>query len=169
MPSTPHTPTPTPKVQYQAKTDAHEAQLPTDPDTDEPPPHSSVVWTKALDIAQTKLSENNLPRLDLTKLSPAEENIEAVLKSLNTLQEDQQKKRWSYTWHGKKIIIAERLGEIFRSMDKYSKIVGTAVQCDPHVSAIVWAGVQAIIQVCISFTTVILTFTHYTDSMSRSL
>ena len=34
-------------------------------------------------------------------------------------------------------------------MGKYSGVVGTAIQCDPTVSALVWAGVQGIIQVCV--------------------
>ena len=44
-------------------------------------------------------------------------------------------------------MIAERVGEILRSVGKYSGVVGTAVQCDPMVAALVWAGVQGIIQV----------------------
>ena len=131
-----------------AKTDTPKAA---DPHTIEPQPHSSVVWTKALDIAQNKLSENNLPQLDTTKLTSesAGENIDAVVKSLNVLQQDGQKNRWRYTWRGKEIIIAERLGKILRSIEKYSTAVGTAIQCGPPVSAIVWAGIQGIMRVCI--------------------
>ena len=139
----------TPHVQGPAKTDAHEMDH---SDTTEPPPHSLAVWTKALDIAQKILAEKNLPQLDLINLPPAVENIEAVVRSLNALQEDEQKNRWTYTWRGKKIIIADRLGEILRSIEKYSNVVGTAIQCDPQVSAIVWAGVQAIMRVRISCT-----------------
>ena len=139
----------TPHVQDPAKTDAHEADH---PDTTESPPHSSAVWTKALDIAQKILTEKQLPQLDLINLPPAVENIEAVVRSLNALQEDEQKNRWTYTWRGKKIIIADRLGEILRSMEKYSNVVGTAIQCDPQVGAIVWAGVQGIMRVRISCT-----------------
>ena len=139
------------------------ARLPTDPTPIVPPP-SSAVWAKTLELAQEKLSENKLPPLDLTNLA-LRENIEAVVKSLNDLQEDEQRKRWRYTWRGKEIIIAERLGEILRTVQKYSGIVGTAVQCDPQVSALVWAGVQGIMQVSIY----LFIETTDTDSMGRSL
>ena len=133
-----------------AITETPEVGLPTEPDTIEPPPHPSV-WTKALDIAQNKLSENSLPQLDLTKLTSksAGENIDAVVKSLNVLQQDKQKNRWRYTWRGKEVVIAERLGKILRSIEKYSTVVGAAAQCSPPVSAIVWAGIQGIMRVCI--------------------
>ena len=119
------------------------------PGTIEPPPHSSVVWAKALEIATMKLSNNNLPPLDLTNLTSqsAEDNIEAVITALNAWQKDDTKRRWSYTWHGKEIIVVERLGKILKSVDKYSKVVDTVIQCNPQVSALVWAGVWAIMRV----------------------
>ena len=127
-------------------------KLPTDPTPITPPP-SSAVWAKTLELAKKKLIENKLPPLDLTNIASqsACDNIEAVVKSLNAIQEDEQRKRWSYTWHGKEVVIAERLGKILRSVEKYSHIVGTAIQCDPQVGALVWAGVQGIIRVCIFF------------------
>ena len=113
------------------------------------PTHSSTVWAKTLKLVTKKLGDHNLPPLNLTNLTSqsAEENIEAVVKSLNAIQEDNQRKRWSYTWHGKEIVIVERLGEILRSVEKYSQVVGTIVQRDPQVGALVWAGVQGIMRV----------------------
>ena len=110
---------------------------------------SSAVWAKTLEIAQERLSDKNLPPLDLTNLTSqsAEENIEAVVKALNILQEDDKKKRWHYTWHGKEVIIVERLGKIFKMVEKYSKVVDTAIQSNPEVTALVWAGVWGILQV----------------------
>ena len=115
----------------------------------EAPTHCSVVWAKALEIAIKKLNDNNLPPLDLTNLTSqsAEENIETVVKALNILQEDDNKKRWSYTWHGKEVIVVERLGHILKGIEKYSKTVDIAMQCNPQVSALVWAGVWAILRV----------------------
>lgn len=117
------------------------------PNLIEPSPHSSAAWDKALEIAKEKLGDK-LP-LDLTNLTlqSAEENMEVVIKALHTLQEDDKKKRWSYTWRGKKVMIVEQAGKIFKSIDKYSKIVGTAVQSNPQISALVWAGVLAIMRV----------------------
>ena len=115
-----------------------------------PPTHFSVVWTQTLKIAEEKLRDNKLPPLDTTKLTSesANENIGAVITSLNTLREDKQKQQWGYTARdGRKIIFVERLGEMLRTIEPYTKIVNTVVQCDPMVGALVWGGIQAIIQV----------------------
>ena len=100
-------------------------------------------------IAGEKLANNKLPPLDLTTLNSqlAEENIGSVIEMLNTLQGDEKKKRWSYTWHGKEVIVVESLGKIIKSMEKYSKIVDTAIQTNPQVSALVWAGIWGIMRV----------------------
>ncbi|RPB22655.1 hypothetical protein L211DRAFT_315335 [Terfezia boudieri ATCC MYA-4762] len=120
----PHTPTSICHVQASAETDvqAPHTNSALDPDAMEA---SSQVWAKALEIAKKKLSDNNLPPLDLTNLTSqsAEENIEAVVKALNTAQEDDKKNRWSYTWRGKEVIVVERL---------------------------VWAGVWAIMRVALN-------------------
>ena len=78
--------------------------------------------------------------------------MKAVVESLKALQADEQKNRWRYNWRGKEIIIVDRLGDILRSMGKYTGIVGTVVQCDPLVGGLVWAGIQGIMQVRISCT-----------------
>ena len=116
--------------------------------------HSSVVWDKTLEITKKKLIDNNLPPPDLTNLTSqsAEENIQAFVKALNTLQEDEKKKRWKYTWRGKEVIVMEHLGKILKSMERYSKVVDIAIQSNPQVSALVWAGVWAIMRVRIVYT-----------------
>ena len=116
-----------------------------------PSPHSSAVWAEALRIAKTKLGDNNFP-FDITNLTSqsAKENIEAIIKALDTLRKDNKEKRWSYTWRGKEVIIVERLGKILKCVEKYSKVVDTAIQSNPQVSALVWAGIWAIMQVCIA-------------------
>ncbi|RPB22623.1 hypothetical protein L211DRAFT_313484 [Terfezia boudieri ATCC MYA-4762] len=73
-----------------------------------PPPQTksvSQVWDEALKLAEKKLKDNNLPPLKHTTLTSqsAEENIEAVVNALNAVQEDDNKKRWSYTWRGRKL------------------------------------------------------------------
>lgn len=118
-------------------------------DTIKPPTHTSMVWSRALEIATEKLSENHLPPLDLTKLASqsAEGNMKAVVESLNALQADEQRNRWRYNWRGKEIVIAERLGDILRSVGKYTSIVGAVALCNPQVGTLVWAGIQGIMQV----------------------
>ena len=111
---------------------------------------SSIVWAEALKIAKDKLGDKNFP-LDLTNLTSqsAEENIEAVIDALNILQGDDKKKRLKFNWNGKEVIVVERLGRILKRVEKYSKVVDTAIQTNPQVSALVWAGIWAIMQVCI--------------------
>lgn len=88
---------------------------------------SSIIWAKTLKIVKKKLSDNNLPPLDLTGLTLefAEENIEAVVKALRMSQEGDKENRWTYTWRGEEDIVVERLGTILRSFEKYTKYVGT--------------------------------------------
>lgn len=119
------------------------------PDVIELPPCSAVVWDKALGIAKKKLSYNNLPPLNLSNFisKSASENIEAIIKALNTLQEDNKKQRWSYTWRGREVIVVEHLRKILGIVEKYSKVVDTTTQSDLGVTALVWAGVQAIMRV----------------------
>ena len=107
------------------------------PSTTEPPSHSSV-WTNALKIAEQKLS-NNKPPLNLSHFNSdsAEENIGLIIIALKDVQGDDQKKRW----------IGERFGKILKCVDKYSKIVDTAIQVNPQVAALVWAGIWGIIRV----------------------
>lgn len=132
-------PTPTINVQALLNTDETKST-----------PGLSVVWAQALKIAEKKLSDNK-PPLDLKNLASqsAGENIRAVIEALETLQSDEKKNRWSYTWHGKKVIIVEHWGKILKAAEPYTKVVGTAIQANPQVTALVWAGVLALMQVCI--------------------
>lgn len=111
--------------------------------------HSSVVWSKAFEIAKKKLSNNNLPPLDLSNLTSqsAEEDMAAVMKALGTLQKDAKKQGGWYPWHRKEGILVERLENIERTVEKCSKAAGTIVQSNPRVSAIFWASVWAILRV----------------------
>ncbi|KAF8436093.1 hypothetical protein BGX38DRAFT_100554 [Terfezia claveryi] len=122
---------------------------------------ASQVWAKTLELAEKKLNDNNLPPLNPTNLTSqsAEENIEAVIKALNTVQKDDKKKRWSYTWRGKKVIVVERLGKLLKNVEKYSKVVDIAIQANPQVSALVWAGVWGIMRVRIDAVSLRLTGT----------
>ena len=110
--------------------------------------HSSDTWEKALEIAKNKLTENGLPQLDCTNLTShsAEENIGAIVEGLNNLQKVSRENQWSYTWHGKKVVVMDSLGKILTIVRGYSVVVGAAAQSN-QVSALVWAGVQGIMRV----------------------
>lgn len=140
-PSTPNIPVPTWQVPP--------TKLTSNLDDVQPSSYSSMVWAKALEIAKKKLSENKLPPLSHAGLTSqsAEENIGCVMNVLDTLNRDDEKKRWRYTWRGEEVIVVKRLGKILKGVDKYSGVVGTAIQSDPLVSALVWAGILVIMRV----------------------
>ena len=99
---------PTYQVQAPAKVDKHPAEpsmSTLDPDSTVPPPHSSVVWARTLEIAMNKLGDNSLPPLDLTTLTSqsAEQNIEAVITALNTWQKDDKKNDGAILGVGRKL------------------------------------------------------------------
>ena len=130
-----------------------------------------MVWAKALEITKRKLSDNNLPPLNLTNLTSqsVEENVEAVVKALNMLQEDDKKKRWSYTWRGKKVIVVEHLGKILKTVEKYLQVVDTAKPRNPEMGALVWACVWAIMQVRILCTVLACQLTQTNMDLGRLL
>lgn len=109
-----------------------------------------AVWAETLEIAKKKLSENNLRQLEevinLTSQS-AEDNMEAIVKGLHNLHVNEEKNKWSYPWCGKKIIVVDRLVKILKCVERYTKVVDIVVQSNPQVSALVWAGVWAILRV----------------------
>ena len=107
-----------------------------------PPPQPPSIWERTLDIAETILRDHGLPALDRTTLGSASsaENIQAVLETLKTAQGEDQKE---------KLIGKDRLQRILRGVEKYTKIVDTAVQHSPEVTALVWAGIRGILQVSV--------------------
>ena len=124
-----------------AKIDVHTAVLPEakptpGPSTTEPLLKSSV-WTSALKLAEQKLRYNKLPPINLNS-DPAEENIGSIIKALKNVQGDDKKNSW----------IGEHFGKILKCVEKYSKIVDIAIQANPQVAALVWAGIWGMIRVC---------------------
>ena len=109
-----------------------------------PPPQPPSIWERTLDIAATMLRNHDLPALDRDTLSSASSagNIQAVLEILNTAQKKNQKVE---------LLGKDRLRRILRGVEKYTKIVDTAVQHSPEVTALVWAGIRGILQVSILF------------------
>ena len=111
--------------------------------TSTPPPSQRLsIWERTLDIAETMLRHHGLPPLDRGTLSSTSsaENIQAVLEILKKAQGEDQKERF---------IGKDCLRRILRGVEKYTKIVDTAVQHSPEVTALVWAGIREILQVSI--------------------
>jgi len=90
----------------------------------------AVVWQRSIQIAQEKLSEKNLPPLSLDdqKSQTANNVINPTIGDLqNTTKTDSERGAG-----------VERLGKILRIVEKYAKIVGTAIQHNPQFSSLVW-------------------------------
>ena len=134
-------------------TKAVQGPLQPKPATLAPPPPQ--LWDQTLEIVKRKLSINNTPfSLDDNKLhsQSAIENIQAIIQMLERAQKDEQKRRLRFPgWHGKEIVVVERLGKALKTMDKYATIVDVAIQHSPEVTALVWAGVRGMLQVRIRF------------------
>lgn len=106
------------------------------------------VWTE---IAKKKLSNNNLPSLDLISQLVVKENMQPIVHALDSLKENNMKKRWSYTWGGKNVIVVGQLGKILALVTRYSKAVDIAIQANPQLCMLIWGCVWAIMKkVCIN-------------------
>jgi len=116
-----------------------------------PPSVSSGIWQKALEIAQESLAKYQLPSLELGRLQSQSgaENIQALVAELETAHQENKDKQWRYKdRQGNEVFWVERLGNILKSVDKYAKIVDTAIQHHPDITSLVWAGARTILQVC---------------------
>jgi len=113
------------------------------------PGRVSSVWEKTVNITNKKLLEHSLPLLapqNLTSNS-ATENLQSILKDLDTAKTDVQKRRWRYVWDGKEVIVVERWGKVLKSVEKYAKVVDTTIQYHPDITALVWACARTILRV----------------------
>lgn len=114
--------------------------------------NDSDLWQLSVQIAQAQLSKHGLPPLVLDNSSlqsqSAIENINYILEKLNCALKEDKNKRWRYTRDGKEVVIVERWGKVLRSINKYSQIIDTAVQHSPQVTALIWASMKMILQVC---------------------
>ena len=87
------------------------------------------------------LHDHALPALDqnIVKSTPSAEIIRSAVEthgvetSRKSNQKDGQKER------------RERLNRVLKRLDKYTKIVDTAVQHSPEVTTLVWAGIRGIL------------------------
>ena len=90
------------------------------------------IWRRSISLAQEKLKEMNLPLLDLSDPTlKSAADIDGTVRDLK-----------SNVKGG-----SGRLRKILKTIESYAKIVDTAIQSNPAITALVWAGVRAILQV----------------------
>ena len=102
------------------------------------PPLLATVWQKSLEIAQNRLSKENLPPLELHAHSSQSANEIAQ----ETMRDLQQVIDTNQNGHG---TVARKVQVVF---NKYIGIVDVATQHSPEITALVWAGIRGILQVC---------------------
>ena len=126
----------------------------------QPPPggpqsETPSLWERTLKIVQTMLREHGLPPLNENtfKSTSSVENIQSVIETLRleTGQKDDQKDNQNDEQNDDQKERRERLKRVLQRVDKYTKIVDTAVQHSPEVTALVWAGIRGILQVRMLF------------------
>lgn len=110
------------------------------------------VWDLTVQLAAKKLQEHGLQwpsPLDPASLNSisATKNIQSLVETLESHRKEAKRKQWNYTFRGKKIVVAQRLEKIFRTVDKYTRVVDTAIQHSPEITALAWAGVRFMLQV----------------------
>ena len=135
---------------------ASDPQLSTVPQTNNspstaPPSITPHLWQKAVELAQESLTKYKLPSLELSSLQSqsAAENIQSLVAELEIAHKENKDRQWRYKdRQGNEVVLVERLGEILKNVDKYAKIVDTAIQNHPDITSLVWAGARTILQVC---------------------
>jgi len=125
------------------------------PNNTVPPSVSSHIWQKTFEIAQKSLAKYQLPSVELGSLQSqsAAENIQALVAELETAYQGKKDRQWRYKDRdGNEVVWVERVGKILKSVDKYAKIVDTAIQHHPDITSLVWAGARTMLQVrlCLS-------------------
>lgn len=106
------------------------------------PCNVASLWEKALAIAQEKLEVYNLPPLDLGLHSGQSQTASEIIQLIiQELHEDISRD------HGKSGMMGQ-LQDTLKTLDYYTVVVDTAIQQSPYITALVWAGLRAMLKVC---------------------
>ena len=75
-------------------------------------------------------------------------NILSTIERLKAVQAQLELKKWSYTdRNGVDVDVTKRIGKILKGAEDYAKIVDVAIQHNPAITALVWAGIRFILMV----------------------
>ena len=110
-----------------------------------------AIWQESLKIAQKRLAEKKLPPLENLKpcshnLPTREEPVSTIVCSTiqdleKTIQSKQRGK------DSKVNACIDRMKDILKTFNQYAVIVDIAIQHNPKITALVWAGVRVTLQV----------------------
>ena len=95
------------------------------------------IWQRSIDLAQEKLKEKKLPLLELS--DPTCKSVADISSTVGEL-----KRTIDQGGNGPGVGC---LRKILKTIASYGRIVDTAIQHNPAITALVWAGIRAILQV----------------------
>ena len=104
-----------------------------------------VIWEEAL--ASPKISEGDREVLKDNGPSDSDSILRAVTSTIREID----RKRWvnySYTWKGRTYKIFGLLNNVTKWVERFKSIGDIIVQYDPIHSALPWAAVRMLLQVC---------------------
>jgi len=131
-----------------------------------------AIWQESLNIAQKKLAEKKLPPLEdlrpcshdpATREEPVSTVVSSAIQDLEkTIQSKQQRGKDS-----KVSSCVDRMKAILKTFNNYALIVDIAIQHSPRITALVWAGVRATLQVSCDILVPYSGFSGFSDHICR--
>jgi len=104
-----------------------------------------AIWDEAL----AKISQKDREVLQDNINSPSDSD--SILRAVTSTMREIDRKRWvnsSYTWNGRTYKIFGLLDNVTTWVDRFKSIGDIIVQYDPIHSALPWAAVRMLLQVC---------------------
>jgi len=115
------------------------------------------IWQRSLDLAQERLKEKKLPPLEST--NPMFKSVAGVSSPVEDLRRSIDQ--------GGKGPGTDRWRKILKIIGTYERLVDTAIQHSPAITALVWAGVKTILQV--SWDSMLIYYVVLTSDTARLL
>ena len=80
-------------------------------------------------------------------------SVDAAFNEVHTCTKELQKrcaiKRWSWNYKGRQVYLADQVNKVARLLDKFKAVGDVVANVDPVHVGLPWAGIRAILEVCI--------------------
>jgi hypothetical protein len=80
-------------------------------------------------------------------------SVDAAFDEIHTYTKELQKrcaiKRWSWNYKGRQVYLADQVDKIVRLLDKFKAVGDVVANVDPIHVGLPWAGIRAILEVCV--------------------
>ncbi|KAF8243907.1 hypothetical protein K440DRAFT_663812 [Wilcoxina mikolae CBS 423.85] len=114
-------------------------------------------WKAAFSIAKQKLSDDEWKQIDPESLPSVA--VDSPIRAAEKARQKMKEKQWTYTdKNGNQVPVRDKIERILTGIEKYAKVVDTAIQHHPDIrcltddetSALVWAAARFILQVSLN-------------------